>query len=121
MTDDLITFDTLMTRLEIVLRERAPLHAVYGPGGTFDHTRKILLASCRDAHRLTKLGNNEKVTEALLDDLGHADADYVAFVETATAQRTTLALLDAEATLLEHRLSHLKAKTYENAQLARMQ
>ncbi len=118
MTDD---YEALLTSLESVLHQRAPLYAVYGPGGTFDHTRKILLASCRDAHRLTKLGNNEKVTEALLDDLGHADADYVAFVETATAQRTTLALLDAEATLLGHRLSYLKAKTYENAQLARMQ
>lgn len=114
------TFDTLTQRLGDVLTQRAPLHAVYGAFGTFDHTRKVLLSATRNAYRDTFSASGEKVTEARLDDLAHADGEYQGFIETATAQRTQLALLDAEATLLEHKLSHLKAQQYQDAQLARL-
>lgn len=112
--------DELIQQLNDVLVKRAPLAAVYGPFGTFDHVRKTLLASCRDAHRMTRLGNGEKVTEALLDDLAHADGQYVDFINAATEQRTALALLDAESTILEHRLSYLKARQYMEGQMARL-
>lgn len=42
-------------------------------------------------------------------------------VTRATAERTQLAHLDADITALEHRISYMRAQTYENAQLARMQ
>lgn len=111
----------LIDRLETLLRQRAPLWALYGPGGTFDHTRKILLCTCRDSWRVTKLGNSEKVTEAQLDDLGHADEEYRRLIARATEEREQLAMLDAEITALEHRISYARAQTYENAQLARVQ
>lgn len=114
------TFDTLTQRLGDVLRQRAALHAVYGNYGTFDHTRKILLSATRNTFRDTFASTGEKATEARLDDLAHADGEYQAFIATATEQRTQLALLDAEMTLLEHRLSHLKAQQYHDAQLARL-
>lgn len=114
MTDD------PLERLGELLAERAPLYALYGPGGTFDNTRKILLCTCRDAWRVTKRGAGEKVTEAALDDLAHSDEEYRRLIARATEERTQLALLDAEIQVLEMRLSLQRAETYERAQLARL-
>lgn len=115
MTDD---YETLLTSLESVLHRRAPLYAKYGPGGTFDHSRKTLLAAIKNEYRS---GATTRVSEASLDDVGHADERYVKFVDDATEERAKYALLDADAQVLEYRLQLLKARTYENAQLARMQ
>ena len=115
MTDD---FDALLTSLETVLHRRAPLFAKYGPGGTFDHSRKTLLAAVKNEYRA---GAATRVSESSLDDVGHADERYVRFVNDATEERAAFALLDADAQVLEYKLNYLRAKTYENAQLARMQ
>lgn len=115
------TVTDLIDRLEALLAQRAPLWALYGPGGTFEYTRKILLCTCRDSWRVTKLGNNEKVTESQLDDLGHADEEYRRLIARATGEREELARLDAEITGLEHRISLARARVCENAQLAKMQ
>ena len=115
MTDD---FDALLASLETVLYRRAPLFAKYGPGGTFDHSRKTLLAAIKNEYRV---GAATRVSESSLDDVGHADPRYVKFVDDATEERAAFALLDADAQVLEYKLNYLRAKTYENAQLARMQ
>ncbi len=115
MTDD---YEALLTSLESVLHQRAPLYARYGPGGTFDHSRKALLAAIKNEYRN---GAATRVSESSLDDMGHADERYVAFVNDAIDERTRYALLDADAQVLEFKMQYLKAKTYENAQLARMQ
>lgn len=115
MTDD---YEALLTSLESVLHQRAPLYARYGPGGTFDHTRKTLLAAIKNEYRS---GAATRVSESSLDDMGHADERYTKFVNDATVERTEYALFDADAQVLEYKLNYLRAKTYENAQLARMQ
>ena len=115
MTDD---YEALLTSLESVLHQRAPLYARYGPGGTFDHARKVLLAAIKNEYRN---GAATRVSESSLDDMGHADERYAKFVGDAVDERTRYALLDADAQVLEFKMQYLKAKTYENAQLARMQ
>lgn len=115
MTDD---YETLLTSLESVLHRRAPLYAKYGPGGTYDNSRTTLLAAIKNEYRA---GAVTRVTEDSLKDMAHADERYVKFVDDATEERATYALLDADAQVLEYRLQLLKARTYENAQLARMQ
>ena len=113
--------DDLLDQLERVLNERAPLHALHGPFGTFEHTRKILLAQIRSYERVIAVEQGKRPTNDQLDDLARMDQTYVDLIDRATKERTRLAELEAQMTLLEHRLSYGKAKRYENAQLARMQ
>lgn len=116
-----MTSDELLERLEALQRERAPLFALYGAFGTFDHTRKIVLAGCRDQARTEAQDANVKVTEAALDDWAHTYEAYKSLIARATEERTQLARLDAEIQVIEMRLSLMRAERYENAQLARMQ
>jgi len=111
----------LIDRLEALLKQRAPLWALYGPGGTFDNTRKILLATCRTSKRIELQELGERYTESMLDDLGRMDGSYKKLIARASEEREQLANLDAEITAIEHRISYMRAQTYENAQLARMQ
>lgn len=113
--------DVLLERLEALQRERAPLFALYGAFGTFDHTRKIALAAERDAVRLGAGANGQKITEAAIDDIARNSDHYKSLIARATEERTQLALLDAEIQVIEMRLSLMRAERYENAQLARMQ
>jgi hypothetical protein len=111
----------LIDKLEALLHERAPLQALYGNFGTFDHTRKIILSAERDAERFAAANEGRKTTEAAIDDVARNAESYATLIARATAERTQLAHLDADITALEHRISYMRAQTYENAQLARMQ
>lgn len=111
----------LLDRYEALLKQRAPLWALYGAFGTFEHTRKVLLSTCRDSYRLAMHDANTRVTEGALEDMARTHPEYQALIQRATQERGEMALLDAEIETLGHRISYLRAKTYENAQLARMQ
>lgn len=101
--------------LEALDLRRAPLQARYGPGGTFDHERKILLCTIKDEYRMNA---ETKVTEAALDDRGHSDARYRTFVEQAATERVTLAELDAQRVAIDHRIQHARTMLYLQGRLA---
>lgn len=105
----------LVDTLEALDLERAPLVARYGPGGTFDADRKVLLASIRDEYRQ---GATTRISNDSLDDMAHADERYVGFVENAYVERVQLAKFDAQRTALDYRLSLLRAKLYALGRLA---
>lgn len=101
--------------LESLDHERAPLVARYGPGGTFDHERKVLLASIKNEYRL---GAATRISADSLDDMGHADERYTAMIDRAAADRVRLAELDATRVALEHRIQHARTMLYLNGRLA---
>lgn len=96
----------------------APLRARYGPGGTFDHERKVLLASFRDEARLTKLQAGEKTTEAALDDVAHAHVGYQEFIERALTERTQMATLEAERVRLDGLIALYRSMIYFDGRVA---
>lgn len=75
----------------------APFRARYGAFGTFEHERKKLLAACAAEARL---GAREKISEAAIEQAARQHPDYDAFIERAYAERTQLALYDADETRL---------------------
>jgi hypothetical protein len=88
--------------IEALENTKAPLWAVYGPGGTFEHHRKNLLSAIAERIRLEareqgqQVGGRGGLTDGQVDDRAHADLEYGARIDLATTERTQLALLDAE-------------------------
>lgn len=119
MTDDTLqrAYDAqaLIDTLEGLELASAALRARYGPFGTFDHDRKILLATLRDEYRMA---SEVKRTEAALDDMAHADARYQDFMRDAYAERTKLAEIDAQRVALDHKIALAKALLYTQGRLA---
>lgn len=103
--------------LESLDHTRAPLYARYGPGGTFDHERNILLSTIKDEYRQ---GATTRISQDSLDDMGHSDERYVRFIDHALAERTQLAELDATRIALEHRIESARARLYLQGRLARL-
>ncbi len=101
--------------LEALDLRRAPLQARYGPGGTFDHERKILLSTIKDEYRQ---GATTRISQDSLDDMGHSDERYVGFIDHAVTDRVTLAELDAQRIALEHRIQHARTMLYLQGRLA---
>lgn len=107
--------------LEIEAREntRAPLFAVYGPGGTWDAERKTVLSVV--AVKIREQVNGAKITEAQIDQQAHAAQMYMDRIELAVEERTTMALLDAEISALTRRYELAKSRIYLTGRLAGLQ
>lgn len=105
MTDDEImqTGDiaTLEAERHRVAKERAPIWAQYGPGGSWEYARKHWLSATAAAMRLERQAKGEKVTEAALDEAAHADAGYKRMIDECYTGREKLAQLDAQIALLD--------------------
>lgn len=56
------------------------LEAFYGNFGFFEHYRKIVLASCREAERAKALAEGTKLTVDRTDDLARVSDTYVGFI-----------------------------------------
>lgn len=108
----------LIDSLERLELERASLFARYGPGGTFDHERKVLLATLAAAARLEAESGNRKITEAAIDEAARNTKAYQDFIAKAYDERTRLAELDAKCRALEARISLGKAVVYREGKLA---
>lgn len=119
---DTETIDALALIAECEERERtrAALWSVYGPGGTFEHDRKALLATIADEIRQTARERQEKMTEAAVDDAAHHDARYTGFLATARQERTTMAYLDAEIVAIGRRIRYAEARTWSEGRIARL-
>jgi hypothetical protein len=91
--------DALAAYLDASVRV-APLRAVHGTNGTFDHDRKALLARLRIGIRRNALLPSQRViagrlTDAAIDDLAHAHPEYLAFLDRSKAEKTQMVEVDS--------------------------
>jgi hypothetical protein len=110
---------TLIDDIEALENTRAPLYAVYGPGGTWDAERKALLCAC--ATRVRNELAATKVTEAHIDQFAHQDARYTGRIVQAETERTQMALLDAEIAAKTRRFELARARLYLAGRIAGLQ
>jgi hypothetical protein len=89
-TDEL---DALLAARAAVVREAAPLHARYGPGGTFTEARENLRAELSVEYRARLADFEGRVTQAMVDEAVRTDARYAALVDEAEAARARLYVL----------------------------
>jgi hypothetical protein len=90
MPDDL---DSLLAARAAVVREAAPLHARYGPGGTFIEVRETLRAELAVEYRARLADYEGRVTQAMIDEAVRTDARYTALVAEAESARARLYVL----------------------------
>jgi hypothetical protein len=109
----------LIDDIEALENTRAPLYAVYGPGGTWDAERKALLCAC--ATRVRNELAATKVTEAHIDQFAHQDARYTGRIVQAETERTQMALLDAQIAAKTRHYELARARLYLAGRLAGLQ
>jgi hypothetical protein len=110
----------LIDDIEALENTRAPLYAVYGPGGTWEAERKALLCACANYIR-TDAVDKIKMTEAAIDQFAHSDNRYVKRINLATEERTRMALLDAEIAAKTRRYELARARLYLAGRIAGLQ
>ena len=102
--------EELLHSRQVLIEELSPLRARYGPFGTWDHERKILLATlAMRARAISVRENMPKVTEASLSDMAHASPEYYDLVTTATLERSHLTLLETMVENIEHEIQRSNA------------
>src|ERR1700674_4134484 len=92
----LVPLEELLAERDELVSSVAPLRAKYGPNGTWDALRTIQLATIAQRIRAQAVLDGEHMTQAEVKDAAHADPDYAAAVATATDERATWALLEAQ-------------------------
>ena len=85
----------LLDLLDACAEQWAEGAALYGPGGTFDHLRKTKLSVTALRIRDEKQAKGEKITEASIDQLAHADGEYIGWLDGQTTARAEWLSLDA--------------------------
>ena len=90
------SIEELHHKRRMYIAEHGTLRAICGPFGTWEHTRKTLLATLREKQRAKNVALGIKSTEAAIDDVAHAHPDYIAFITLATENRTTWITVENE-------------------------
>ncbi len=106
------SLDALHAKRRQILPEYALLRALHGPNGKWDARRKARLEAAKIGARIDLVKTGEKVTEALVDAMGHGDAGYVQFIEDGITGATRYVELDAEMTEIEEQLENRTAMLY---------
>jgi hypothetical protein len=88
--DDL---EALLAARAALVREAAPLHARYGPGGTFTEVREGLRAELAAEYRARLADFEGRVTQAMVDEAVRADPRYAALLAEAESARARLYVL----------------------------
>ncbi len=109
---DLASLEGLHALRRQMLPEYAALRALHGPGGKWDAKRKAMLEAMKIRARMELTKNGEKVTEAAIDSYGHADTQYVAFIEEGIAGATRLVELETAVTEIEERIRDRESSMY---------
>lgn len=81
--------------------------SLYGPGGLFDATRKAKLSVIGLQIRDYRADKGEKTTEAMIEQLAHADDTYTTFLDEHVRDRANWLALDAVRDRLKLRLKLL--------------
>jgi hypothetical protein len=85
--------EALLAARAALVREAAPLHARYGPGGTFTEARDNLRAELGAEYRARLADYEGRVTQAMIDEAVRVDARYVLLIAEAEAARERLYVL----------------------------
>ena len=99
--------ETLLAARAVLVREAAPLHARYGPGGTFTEVRENLRAELSVEYRARLADYEGRVTQAMVDEAARTDARYVALIEEAEDARERLYVLYDEVRAASARIARL--------------
>lgn len=101
---DITSLEGLQHERRQLLREYAPLKALHGNFGKFDNKRKALLEACKIRARLEMQQKGEKTTEAAVDALGHADQQYIDFIDQGIVGATRYVELETAVVEIEERI-----------------
>jgi chorismate mutase len=112
--------DKLLAERYALVERVADLRARHGAFGTWDHARKILLATVAMKARALAVRDGTKVTEGALEDLAHASPEYTEMVTQATLDRSELTLLEAKIEAIDATIMRANAITRFAASEARL-
>ncbi len=87
-----------------ILPEYAMLKARHGSFGKFDFLRKAMLEACKIRARMEAQQKQEKLTESYVDSLGHADPQYVAFIDEGIMQAVRYVELETAMSEIEEKI-----------------
>lgn len=73
--------DALIAERDELVRQAAPLYAVYGPHGTAEHRRKVALATAELQVRADLSASGEKATEGKVDAMARTHPTYLGFLD----------------------------------------
>jgi hypothetical protein len=88
--DDL---EALLAARAALVRAAAPLHARFGPGGTFTEVRENLRAALAVEYRARLADFEGRVTQAMVDEAVRTDDRYTGLIEDAERARERLYVL----------------------------
>ena len=103
--------DELLDERDILIRQVAPLRAVYGSFGTWEAQRKMMLARLKGQVRAEAMRGTtaRKLTNDQIDDEAHDHPEYMDFITTATKQRATWIVLEAKIEAIDFRIQRGQA------------
>ena len=85
--------EALLAARAALVREAAPLHARYGPGGTFAEVREALRAELAVEYRARLADYEGRVTQTMIDEAVRTDARFARLVSEAEEGRARLHVL----------------------------
>lgn len=98
------SLEHLHAERRLLLPEYSALRALHGPGGKWDNRRKAMLEAMKIRARMELTKDGGKATEAAIDAYGHADPQYVAFVDEGIAGHTRYVELETAITEIEEKI-----------------
>lgn len=101
---DIASLEGLHAQRRQLMPEYSTLKALHGNFGKFDHKRKSLLEACKIRARMEMTQKGEKVTEAAVDALGHADQQYVDFIDEGIVGATRYVELETMMSEIEEQI-----------------
>ena len=101
--------DGLLGMRRSVIEAVAALRAVYGPFGTWDHSRKSELSRIKSLIRLQAMKDNRKMNNDQVDEEAHEHPDYTKFVVQATRERSEYFRLEAKVEDIDYRINRGQA------------
>ena len=90
--------DELLDERDTLIRQVAPLRAVYGSFGTWEAQRKMMLARLKGQVRAEAMRGTtaRKMTNDQIDDEAHDHPEYMDFITRSTKERAQWIVLDAK-------------------------
>ena len=64
-----------------LLSEYSRLRVLHGPSNRWDNLRKNMLSATKIRARMVCEAGQKKITDSLIDDMAHADEQYIRFVD----------------------------------------
>jgi hypothetical protein len=94
--------DELIAERDQLVQEAAPLYALYGPGGTAEHRRKVAQAA---AELQVRAEATEKMTEGKIDALGRTHPTYLAYLDSMELGRAEWLVTETKIQAITDRIN----------------